>query len=197
MCHSEGTLQVREGLQLPDLRQSIIQLFFKHLTSPDEAIIATAQQGLAHVISNHKMPKGLLQLSLRPILVNLAYHNKLKLPLLKGLARLLQLLASWFNVTLGDQFCLQNLCSLLQRKWISILGNDACLLLWLVNCFDAGSQGYVRLLPFAVTHPWGYSSPHSLPPEVAPKGQLLTSLQCSSWLNSGRFKCACFHNHCS
>ena len=101
---SDGSMQVREGLQLPDLRQNIIQLFFKHLTSPDEAIIATAQQGLAHVISNHKMPKGLLQLSLRPILVNLAYHNKLKLPLLKGLARLLQLLASWFNVTLGELF---------------------------------------------------------------------------------------------
>lgn len=94
-------MQVRDNLQLPELRQNIIQLFFKHLTSPDEAVIATAQQGLAHVISNHKMPKGLLQLSLRPILVNLAYHNKLKLPLLKGLARLLQLLASWFNVTLG------------------------------------------------------------------------------------------------
>ena len=98
---SDGSMQVRDNLQLPELRQNIIQLFFKHLTSPDEAVIATAQQGLAHVISNHKMPKGLLQLSLRPILVNLAYHNKLKLPLLKGLARLLQLLASWFNVTLG------------------------------------------------------------------------------------------------
>lgn len=92
---------MRENTHLPELRQQIIQMFFKHLTSPDEAIIATAQQGLAHVISNHKMPKGLLQMSLRPILVNLAYHNKLKLPLLKGLARLLQLLASWFNVTLG------------------------------------------------------------------------------------------------
>jgi hypothetical protein len=33
--------------------------------------------------------------------VNLAYYNKLKLPLLRGLARLLKLLASWFNVTLG------------------------------------------------------------------------------------------------
>ena len=44
------------------------------------------------------------QTSLRPILVNLAYYNKLKLPLLRGLARLLKLLASWFNVTLGE-FC--------------------------------------------------------------------------------------------
>ena len=42
------------------------------------------------------------QTSLRPILVNLAYYNKLKLPLLRGLARLLKLLASWFNVTLGE-----------------------------------------------------------------------------------------------
>ena len=42
-----------------------------------------------------------VQTSLRPILVNLAYYNKLKLPLLRGLARLLKLLASWFNVTLG------------------------------------------------------------------------------------------------
>ncbi|KAL0020642.1 hypothetical protein WJX79_010395 [Trebouxia sp. C0005] len=109
---SDGSMQVREGLQLPDLRQNIIQLFFKHLTSPDEAIIATAQQGLAHVISNHKMPKGLLQLSLRPILVNLAYHNKLKLPLSKGLARLLQLLASWFNVTLGEKL-IEHL-----KKWL-------------------------------------------------------------------------------
>ena len=43
-----------------------------------------------------------MQTSLRPILVNLAYYNKLRLPLLRGLARLLKLLASWFNVTLGQ-----------------------------------------------------------------------------------------------
>lgn len=35
-------------------------------------------------------------------MVNLAYYNKLRLPLLRGLARLLKLLASWFNVTLGQ-----------------------------------------------------------------------------------------------
>ena len=48
-------MQVQEGLQLPDLRQSIIQLFFKHLTSPDEAIVSTAQQGLAGVRSHNIM----------------------------------------------------------------------------------------------------------------------------------------------
>ena len=63
--------------------------------------MAEAQAGLAAVIAHQKMPKALLQASLRPILVNLAYYNKLKLPLLQGLARLLMLLANWFNVTLG------------------------------------------------------------------------------------------------
>jgi transformation/transcription domain-associated protein len=53
------------------------------------------------VSSHHKLPKQLLQQSLKPILVNLAYYNKLRLPLLHGLARLLSLLASWFNVALG------------------------------------------------------------------------------------------------
>ena len=43
----------------------------------------------------------LLQESLRPILVQLGYHSKLQLPLLNGLARLLELLSSWFNITLG------------------------------------------------------------------------------------------------
>ena len=41
------------------------------------------------------------QVSLRPILHHLAYYQKLKLPLLKGLARLLTLFSNWFNVTLG------------------------------------------------------------------------------------------------
>ena len=47
----------------------------------------------------------LLQESLRPILVQLGYHSKLQLPLLSGLARLLQLLSSWFNITLGAPVC--------------------------------------------------------------------------------------------
>lgn len=49
----------------------------------------------------HIRVQVLLQESLRPILVQLGYHSKLQLPLLQGLARLLQLLSSWFNITLG------------------------------------------------------------------------------------------------
>lgn len=49
------------------------------------------------------MPKELLQSSLRPILVNLAHTKNLSMPLLLGLARLLELLSNWFNVTLGGK----------------------------------------------------------------------------------------------
>ncbi|KAK9813301.1 hypothetical protein WJX72_012102 [[Myrmecia] bisecta] len=104
--------EFREREDLANLRNSIIQMFFQQLTSPSESIIATAKAGLAAVIAHQKMPKELLQSSLRPILVHLAFYNKLKLPLLKGLARLLELLANWFNVTLGDKL-IQHL-----KKWL-------------------------------------------------------------------------------
>lgn len=58
------------------------------------------------------MPKELLQSSLRPILVNLAHTKNLNMPLLQGLARLLELLSNWFNVTLGGKL-LEHL-----KKWL-------------------------------------------------------------------------------
>jgi transformation/transcription domain-associated protein len=64
------------------------------------------------VISQQRMPKELLQSSLRPILVNLAHTKNLSMPLLQGLARLLELLSSWFNVTLGGKL-LEHL-----KKWL-------------------------------------------------------------------------------
>lgn len=60
-----------------------------------------SKKGLSHVINQHKLPKELLQSSLRPVLLNLADYRKLSVPLLKGLARLLELLTNCFNVTLG------------------------------------------------------------------------------------------------
>jgi transformation/transcription domain-associated protein len=58
------------------------------------------------------MPKELLQSSLRPILVNLAHTKNLSMPLLQGLARLLELFSNWFNVTLGGKL-LEHL-----KKWL-------------------------------------------------------------------------------
>ncbi|KAF7809661.1 transformation/transcription domain-associated protein-like [Senna tora] len=85
-----------------ELRAKIISMFFKSLTCRTPEIVAVAKEGLRQVI-NQRMPKELLQSSLRPILVNLAHTKNLSMPLLQGLARLLELLSNWFNVTLGGK----------------------------------------------------------------------------------------------
>ncbi|KAI4314757.1 hypothetical protein L6164_027634 [Bauhinia variegata] len=85
-----------------ELRAKIISMFFKSLTCRTPEIVAVAKEGLRQVI-NQRIPKELLQSSLRPILVNLAHTKNLSMPLLQGLARLLELLSNWFNVTLGGK----------------------------------------------------------------------------------------------
>ncbi|KAG6397579.1 hypothetical protein SASPL_143748 [Salvia splendens] len=95
-----------------DLRAKVISMFFKSLTSRSPEIVAVAKEGLRQVILQQRMPKELLQSSLRPILVNLAHTKNLSMPLLQGLARLLELLSNWFNVTLGGKL-LEHL-----KKWL-------------------------------------------------------------------------------
>ncbi|KAJ6378431.1 hypothetical protein OIU78_028637 [Salix suchowensis] len=95
-----------------ELRAKIISMFFKSLTCQTPEIVAVSKEGLRQVISQQRMPKELLQSSLRPILVNLAHTKNLSMPLLQGLARLLELLSSWFNVTLGGKL-LEHL-----KKWL-------------------------------------------------------------------------------
>lgn len=53
------------------------------------------------ITQSSKLPKKLLQSSLRPILTDLSAFNKLNLPMLRGLGHLLELISSWFNNTLG------------------------------------------------------------------------------------------------
>ncbi|KAG9129909.1 hypothetical protein Leryth_007000 [Lithospermum erythrorhizon] len=95
-----------------ELRAKITSMFFKSLTSRTPEIVAVAKEGLRQVIQQQRMPKELLQSSLRPILVNLAHTKNLTITLLQGLARLLELLSNWFNVTLGGKL-LEHL-----RKWL-------------------------------------------------------------------------------
>ncbi|KAF5735955.1 Phosphatidylinositol 3- and 4-kinase family protein with FAT domain isoform 1 [Tripterygium wilfordii] len=95
-----------------ELRAKIISMFFKSLTCRTPEIVAVAKEGLRQVINQQRMPKELLQSSLRPILVNLASTKNLSMPLLQGLARLLELLSTWFNVTLGGKL-LEHL-----KKWL-------------------------------------------------------------------------------
>ena len=96
-CEAFKTPEQRE------LRTQIIGVFFKTLTLRSKDVVDAAKQGLSQIIAQHKLPKDLLQISLRPILLNLAEYFKLTVPLLQGLARLLQLLTTCFNVTLGDK----------------------------------------------------------------------------------------------
>lgn len=50
-----------------------------------------------------RLPKELLQACIRPVLLNLRDYTRLSIPLLRGLQRLLELLSSWFNRTLGEK----------------------------------------------------------------------------------------------
>jgi transformation/transcription domain-associated protein len=60
----------------------------------------------------------LSQSSLRPVLLNLAHFTKLTVPLLNGIARLLELLTNCFNVALGDKLIehLGHICSAAKPK---------------------------------------------------------------------------------
>ena len=98
--------------QLAQLRQRIITMFFKSLTSRSTEVVDIAKQGLKRVIQQQSLSKELLQSSLRPILVNLAHYKNLTMPLLSGLERLLELLSNWFNPTLGEKL-LEHL-----RRWL-------------------------------------------------------------------------------
>ena len=84
-------------------KEAVIRVFFRSLLSRTSQINSAAKNGLRQVIEREKIPKELLQTCLRPILLNLADHRKLTVALLEGLARLLELLSSCFNVTLGEK----------------------------------------------------------------------------------------------
>ena len=95
-----------EQLKAPQhayLRNRVISCFFKSLTMRSDEIVSVSRDALANVITMQKLQKELLQTSLRPILLNLADYHKLSVPLLQGLSRLLALLSSFFNLTLGEK----------------------------------------------------------------------------------------------
>lgn len=50
-----------------------------------------------------RLPKELLQTCIRPVLLHLREYTRLSVPLLRGLSRLLAVLNSWFNKTLGEK----------------------------------------------------------------------------------------------
>ena len=54
-------------------------------------------------MSKSRLRKELLQTCIRPVLLNLRDYTRLSVRLLRGLSRLLALLSSWFNKTLGEK----------------------------------------------------------------------------------------------
>lgn len=80
----------------------MIQVYFKHVYSPDAAIVKVSFDGLRDVLQHQsKLPKEVLQTGLRPILVNLADAKRLSVPGLDGLAKFLELLNNYFKVEIG------------------------------------------------------------------------------------------------
>jgi len=86
----------------PQARIHILSVFFKALCSKSTKVIDAAHAGLKSVLSrNSKLPKELLQSGLRPMLMNLSDHKKLTVEGLEALARLLELLNTYFKVEIG------------------------------------------------------------------------------------------------
>lgn len=83
-------------------RTRIVSVFFRCLYSDSKPTIEAANDALKVVLSHStKLPKDLLQNGLRPVLANLQDPRRLSTHGLDGLARLLQLLTTYFKVEIG------------------------------------------------------------------------------------------------
>ncbi|KAH3687065.1 hypothetical protein WICPIJ_001938 [Wickerhamomyces pijperi] len=86
------------------IRIRILAVFFRTLCAKSTEIINASHEGLSKaLVDNYKLPKELLQNGLRPMLMNLADHKKLTVEGLEALARLLELLISYFKVEIGKK----------------------------------------------------------------------------------------------
>ncbi|KAI9662779.1 MAG: hypothetical protein M1829_006123 [Trizodia sp. TS-e1964] len=86
------------------IRPRIVSVFFKSLYCKHTEVIDAANSGLKGVlIMTNKLPKGLLQNGLRPVLANLQDPRRLTVAGLDGLARLLLLLTTYFKVEIGSR----------------------------------------------------------------------------------------------
>jgi hypothetical protein len=91
----------------------VISLFFRSLISNPPQAVSAAYSALRDVMRlevpnpslsvSHRIPKELLQTCVKPVLLNFREYTTLTVPLLRGLSRLLSLLSSLFNKTLGEK----------------------------------------------------------------------------------------------
>lgn len=103
--------------KIGNIRPHVIALLFRSLTSEPPEAVSSSASALHNALNlclpkdktdqspskGSRLPKELIQSCIRPILLNLREYTKLTMPLLRGLSRLLRLLSSWFNKTLGEK----------------------------------------------------------------------------------------------
>jgi transformation/transcription domain-associated protein len=98
-----GYEEFQKGAQ-NQTRTKIVSAFFRCLYSDSKPTIEGANEALKAVLSQQqKLPKDLLQNGLRPVLANLQDPKRLSVHGLDGLARLLQLLTTYFKVEIGSR----------------------------------------------------------------------------------------------
>lgn len=114
--NADAFFDAESSSAIGNIRPHIISLLFRSLASSPRQAVAAAHKALRDVLSLSKgtpteegaksqsrLPKELLQRCIRPVLLNLRDFTMLSVPLLRGLSRLLSLLNSWFNKTLGEK----------------------------------------------------------------------------------------------
>jgi hypothetical protein len=115
--HADAFFDAESTTPIGNIRPHVISLLFRSLVSSPTQAVAAAHEALMDVLalsvkqredveasqSQSRLPKELLQTCIRPVLLNLRDYTRLSVPLLRGLAKLLSLLSSWFNKTLGEK----------------------------------------------------------------------------------------------
>jgi len=117
--YSDEFFDAETASPIGNIRPHVISLLFRSLVSTPLKSVVAAHNALRDVLtlsvvakesseaegtkSQSRLPKELLQTCIRPVLLNLRDYTRLSVPLLRGLSRLLSLLSSWFNKTLGEK----------------------------------------------------------------------------------------------
>jgi len=115
--HADDFFDAESSTPIGNIRPHVISLLFRSLVSSPTQAVTTAHEALLDVLSlsvmqkeetepgksQSRLPKELLQTCIRPVLLNLRDYTRLSVPLLRGLSKLLSLLSSWFNTTLGEK----------------------------------------------------------------------------------------------
>lgn len=90
--------------QQGDIRVKILAVFFKNMLKPSIEIIDVTYEALKSALTeNSRLPKELLQNGLKPMLMNLSDYQKLTVPRLHALSKLLELLIAYFKVEIGKK----------------------------------------------------------------------------------------------